>query len=217
MRTPCGRPLARSSRRDSSRPMASPDCARSSRRPAAFLRFTIGARTFAGRWTALRRGRPGNREAAVETFARTLLRRYGVVFRRILARESSAVPWRDLTRVYRRLEARGEMRGGRFVSGMSGEQFALPEAVERLREMRRTPADRHGPHHQRRRSAEPRRHHHQPASASAPPRGRASPIATACPSRSETATSLASSCRSIPRSRTTWPSRLRPARLSPSR
>ena len=54
---------------------------------------------------------------------------------------SEAAPWRELTRVYRRLEARGEIRGGRFVAGMSGEQFALPEAVERLREVRRTPAD----------------------------------------------------------------------------
>ena len=59
-------------------------------------------------------------------------------------------PWRDLARVYRRLEARGEIRGGRFVSGMSGEQFAMPDAIERLREVRRTPgdgrllADRHG-------------------------------------------------------------------------
>ena len=51
------------------------------------------------------------------------------------------VPWRDLARVYRRLEARGEIRGGRFVTGMSGEQFALPDAVERLREVRRTPAN----------------------------------------------------------------------------
>ena len=55
----------------------------------------------------------------------TLLKRYGVVFRRLLAREANVAPWRELTRVYRRLEARGEIRGGRFVSGMSGEQFAL--------------------------------------------------------------------------------------------
>jgi ATP-dependent Lhr-like helicase len=94
---------------------------------------------FAGRWTSLRSS-SGTHDTAIETFARALLRRYGVVFRRILTRESSAVPWRDLTRVYRRLEARGELRGGRFVSGMSGEQFALPEAVERLRAVRRTPA-----------------------------------------------------------------------------
>jgi ATP-dependent helicase Lhr and Lhr-like helicase len=84
-----------------------------------------------------------DREAAVETQARTLLRRYGIVFRRLLAREANVAPWRELTRVYRRLEARGEIRGGRFVSGMSGEQFALPEAVERVREIRRTPPDGH--------------------------------------------------------------------------
>jgi ATP-dependent Lhr-like helicase len=94
---------------------------------------------FAGRWTTLRSPEQ-TRETAVETFARALLRRYGVVFRRMLTRESNAVPWRDLTRIYRRLEARGELRGGRFVSGMSGEQFALPEAVDELRSVRRTPA-----------------------------------------------------------------------------
>ncbi len=79
--------------------------------------------------------------AAIDVQAHALLRRYGVVFRRLLTRESNAAPWRDLARVYRRLEARGEIRGGRFVTGMSGEQFALPEAVERLREIRRTPSD----------------------------------------------------------------------------
>jgi ATP-dependent Lhr-like helicase len=77
----------------------------------------------------------------VRTLAWTLLARYGVVFRRVLARESSGVPWRDLARVYRTLEARGEIRGGRFVSGMSGEQFALPDAVDRLRELRRSGPD----------------------------------------------------------------------------
>src|SRR5919204_4189489 len=61
--------------------------------------------------------------------------------RRLLTREPMDVPWRELARVYRRLEARGEIRGGRFVSGMSGEQFALPDAVERLREVRRTAHD----------------------------------------------------------------------------
>jgi ATP-dependent Lhr-like helicase len=81
------------------------------------------------------------RERAVEAQAWALLRRYGVVFRRVLSREANAAPWRELARVYRRLEARGEIRGGRFVSGMSGEQFALPDAVERLREIRRTPPD----------------------------------------------------------------------------
>jgi ATP-dependent Lhr-like helicase len=82
-----------------------------------------------------------DRETAVELQARTLLKRYGVVFRRLLAREANVAPWRELIRVYRRLEARGEIRGGRFVSGMSGEQFALVDAIERLREIRRTPAD----------------------------------------------------------------------------
>jgi ATP-dependent Lhr-like helicase len=98
---------------------------------------------FAGRWSAIGRpaADPHTREAAVETQAWTLLRRYGVVFRRVLTRETNAAPWRELTRIYRRLEARGEIRGGRFVSGMSGEQFALPEAVERLREVRRARPD----------------------------------------------------------------------------
>jgi ATP-dependent Lhr-like helicase len=79
-------------------------------------------------------------EAAVERQAWALLRRYGVVFRRLLTREANARPWRELTRIYRRLEARGEIRGGRFVTGMSGEQFALPDAIERMREIRRSPA-----------------------------------------------------------------------------
>ena len=108
---------------------------------------------FAGRWTAVVEATPAveatpslgspalSREAAVETQARTLLRRYGIVFRRLLAREPNAAPWRELVRVYRRLEARGEIRGGRFVSGMSGEQFAGPDAVERMREVRRGAAD----------------------------------------------------------------------------
>jgi ATP-dependent Lhr-like helicase len=96
---------------------------------------------FAGRWTALRTTAAADRDTDIETLARTLLRRYGVVFRRVLTREPTTVPWRDLTRVYRRLEARGEIRGGRFVAGMSGEQFALPDAVERLREVRRSRPD----------------------------------------------------------------------------
>jgi ATP-dependent helicase Lhr and Lhr-like helicase len=76
--------------------------------------------------------------AAIEHVARTLLRRYGVVFWRLLTQEAASLPpWRDLLRVYRRLEARGEIRGGRFVAGFSGEQYALPEAVGLLRKMRR--------------------------------------------------------------------------------
>ncbi|NIN10137.1 MAG: DEAD/DEAH box helicase [Gemmatimonadales bacterium] len=74
---------------------------------------------------------------SVETLARVLLKRYGVVFRRLLTRESIMVPWRELLLVYRRLEARGEIRGGRFVTGMSGEQFALPEAVGQMRTVRK--------------------------------------------------------------------------------
>jgi len=94
----------------------------------------------AGRWSAISGATP-DRDSAIERHSRVLLRRYGVVFRRLLTREANAPPWRELARVYRRLEARGEIRGGRFVTGVSGEQFALPDAVERLRETRRTAAD----------------------------------------------------------------------------
>lgn len=72
-----------------------------------------------------------------EFLARQLLRRTGVVFRRTLEREKAPVTWSALLRVFRRLELRGEVRGGRFVSGFSGEQYALPEAVELLRHLRR--------------------------------------------------------------------------------
>jgi ATP-dependent Lhr-like helicase len=91
-----------------------------------------------GRWSLLD---STSKEPQIELQARILLKRYGVIFRRLLGREAGAAPWRELARVYRRLEARGEIRGGRFVGGMSGEQFALPDAVERLREIRRTPHD----------------------------------------------------------------------------
>jgi len=95
-----------------------------------------------GRWSAIAiASSPADRESAIEAQARALLTRYGIVFRRLLARETNAATWRHLTAVYRRLEARGEIRGGRFVSGMSGEQFALPEAVERVREVRRSGRD----------------------------------------------------------------------------
>ena len=66
-----------------------------------------------------------------------LLARYGVLFRDLLARESNAPKWRELLGILRRLEARGEVRGGRFVTGFGGEQFALPEAVDSLREARK--------------------------------------------------------------------------------
>jgi ATP-dependent helicase Lhr and Lhr-like helicase len=97
----------------------------------------------AGRWALVRRApltQPGvaSDPQAVEHLARTLLRRYGVVFWRLLEREAPWLPpWRDLLRVYRTLERRGEIRGGRFVAGFSGEQYALPEAVGALREARR--------------------------------------------------------------------------------
>jgi ATP-dependent Lhr-like helicase len=78
----------------------------------------------------------------IEHIALTLLRRYGVVFWRLLEREAQWLPpWRDLLRVYQRLEARGQVRGGRFVNGLSGEQFALPEAIPVLRETRRRRQD----------------------------------------------------------------------------
>jgi ATP-dependent Lhr-like helicase len=74
---------------------------------------------------------------AAESIARKLLKRYGVVLRSLLQRESNLPPWRDLARVYRTLEARGEIRGGRFVAGFGGEQFAAPDAVGRLRAVRK--------------------------------------------------------------------------------
>jgi ATP-dependent Lhr-like helicase len=105
-------------------------------------RTFVSAAAAGGRWSRLDawRDADASREAAVETYARTLLKRYGIVFRRLLAREAQTVPWRELVAVLRRLESRGDIRGGRFVHGMSGEQFALPEAIQLAREIRRTPA-----------------------------------------------------------------------------
>jgi len=101
----------------------------------------------AGRWVRLGTQAPGvqqeegMRTESIEAVALKLLQRYGVVFRKILDRESIGIPWRDLLRVFRRLEARGEIRGGRFVGGFSGEQFATAEAVQLLRSIRRKPAE----------------------------------------------------------------------------
>jgi ATP-dependent Lhr-like helicase len=112
----------------------------------------------AGRWALVRRaapdasgepgaaGKPARRPRlapdTLEYVAMTLLRRYGVMFWRLLEREASWLPsWRELLPVFHRLEARGEIRGGRFVAGFSGEQFALPEAIPLLREVRRRPHD----------------------------------------------------------------------------
>src|SRR5207249_778604 len=91
----------------------------------------------AGRWSRVRQASLLPEDQLAEAVAWQLLRRYGVVFRRVVTRETLLVPWRDLLRVYRRLEARGEVRGGRFVGGFSGEQYALPEAVGLLRAVRR--------------------------------------------------------------------------------
>jgi ATP-dependent Lhr-like helicase len=124
----------------------------------ASLNKRAAARTTAGRWsllcaeaqaegavaklTAAERQaeaitRAKRADAAHESAAKMLLCRYGVLFRDLLERESNAPKWRDLLGILRRLEARGEIRGGRFVSGFSGEQFALPEAVESLRDARK--------------------------------------------------------------------------------
>ena len=90
----------------------------------------------AGRWALLEALEPPPPDH-VERWARLLLQRYGVIFRALLEREH-APPWRELLREYRRLEARGEVRGGRFVQRHAGEQFALPEAVPLLRSERRS-------------------------------------------------------------------------------
>jgi ATP-dependent Lhr-like helicase len=74
----------------------------------------------------------------LESVARQLLKRWGVVFRDLLARESLTFAWRDLLKIYRTMEAQGQLRGGRFVSGFVGEQFALPEALDALRAIRRS-------------------------------------------------------------------------------
>ena len=93
----------------------------------------------AGRWARTHARPPIAEEQVAEAVAWQLLRRYGVVFRRLVQRETLLAPWRDILRVYRRLEARGEIRGGRFVGGFSGEQYALPEAIGLLRTTRREP------------------------------------------------------------------------------
>jgi len=93
----------------------------------------------AGRWALVRHGSAApSSDARAAFFADQLLARWGVLFRDLLARESLAPPWRDLLPVLRRKEARGEIRGGRFVSSFSGEQFARPEALELLRAVRRS-------------------------------------------------------------------------------
>ena len=100
----------------------------------------------AGRWTLVRRNAAtsDNKTSpeAIEHIARALLKRYGMMCWRLLAREAPWLPpWRELLRVYQRLEARGEVRGGRFIAGLTGEQFALPEAVGLLRSVRQRAGD----------------------------------------------------------------------------
>jgi ATP-dependent Lhr-like helicase len=90
----------------------------------------------AGRWSLLYTSEPAERSRMAEAACWMLLRRYGVVFRDLLAREAIVPKWRELVIAFRRLEDRGEVRGGRFVSGFLGEQFGLPVAVESLRAMR---------------------------------------------------------------------------------
>jgi ATP-dependent Lhr-like helicase len=97
----------------------------------------------AGRWALLRPvGTKMSAEGRVQRFARQLLIRWGVLLRDLLVRETLAPPWRELLPVLRTMEARGEIRGGRFVSGFTGEQFARPEALDLLRAVRRDPAGR---------------------------------------------------------------------------
>jgi ATP-dependent Lhr-like helicase len=134
---------------------------------AVSLRKRAAARTTAGRWSlfgaelaptlphpcadkASRMSGPPTadaiecakrQDAALDAYARVLLCRYGVVFREVLTRETNAPKWRDLLPMLRRLEARGEIRGGRFVAGPFGEQYALKEAVEGLRAARRLPEE----------------------------------------------------------------------------
>jgi ATP-dependent Lhr-like helicase len=94
-----------------------------------------------GRWSLLPEIDPEtdayNDGVIAEAWASQLLRRYGVVFRALVQRESMSLPWRDILKAFRRMEARGVIRGGRFVEGFYGEQYALPEAVDSLRRVRR--------------------------------------------------------------------------------
>ncbi len=106
------------------------DPERSELRPGRSKRFRDAAY---GRWSLLHSDHPVEKRAALESMCRVLLRRYGVVFRNVVLRESNLPPWRELLAVFRSLEDRGEVRGGRFVNGFIGEQFALPEAVDSLR------------------------------------------------------------------------------------
>ena len=119
--------------------------------PGSYSRAFQPSRAAPGRWSLFQQdldgidGLEGNgtgrKDRAAEGVARQLLARYGIVFHRLLLREEGLPPYRELLKVYRRLEARGEVRGGRFVAGFSGEQYALPEAVQQVRAARRSAVD----------------------------------------------------------------------------
>jgi ATP-dependent helicase Lhr and Lhr-like helicase len=127
------------------RALLTPAAKRESPRHRRVRRHALSEIEDAGRWSLVRTGTQTASEGQADTIehiARTLLRRYGVVFWKLLEREAPWLPsWRELLRVYHRLEARGEIRGGRFVEGLVGEQFALPEAIGQLRSVRQRPPE----------------------------------------------------------------------------
>jgi ATP-dependent helicase Lhr and Lhr-like helicase len=100
---------------------------------------TARPRHSSGRWALLHTGDAVEKNRALEATCWMLLKRYGIVFRDVIAREANLPTWRELLMAFRRLEDRGEIRGGRFVDGFLGEQFALPVAVESVRAMRKVP------------------------------------------------------------------------------
>jgi len=121
----------------------------SQKRPSPYRRRTqirkaLDDVTLAGRWSALRANTHSSHtwnQTQLEAVAKALLRRYGIVFRKLLERETPLPPWRELLRTFRNMEGKGEIRGGHFVSGFGGEHFALPEAVATVRKFRREAPD----------------------------------------------------------------------------
>ena len=109
------------------------------RRAGQGIGRTARPRHSSGRWALLHTDQAVERNRTVEATCWMLLKRYGIVFRDVLARETNLPKWREMQMAFRRLEDRGEIRGGRFVDGFLGEQFALPVAVESLRATRKMP------------------------------------------------------------------------------